>query len=132
MKTWQCSLILAKVIFICLLFFPLPEIKVFKQVEVIKSFTYTFSFPPTLQAIVGTQKYCWEIMFWKYILISTDFFKYLFFAIYNTNISHLKYDKISSIKNTQRLLKYKNKSNLINYRFFMESQIPRAQVVKQS
>ena len=51
-----------KMYFICLLFFPLTESKVFKQVEVIKkkqtNFAYTLSFPLTLQITADTPKYC--------------------------------------------------------------------------
>lgn len=52
-----------KMYFICLLFFPLTESKVFKQVEVIKKnkqtlLIYTLSFPLTLQITADTPKYC--------------------------------------------------------------------------
>ena len=46
-----------KIYFICLLFFPLTESKVFKQVKK-TNFAYTLSFPPTLQITADTQKYC--------------------------------------------------------------------------
>ena len=73
-----------------------------------KKVIYTCFFPPTLQTIVGTQKYCWQTVFWKYI-IPMDFSKHLFCVICNTNINHEKWIKFLVLKIHMRWLWEQNK-----------------------